>query len=347
LIFKIIININFVNLFAEDEESRSVWDAKHILKEACRFLDSVWSEQMIPLFSEISRAGRLQQLEALVIEYMTINGLQFEAASLGMRMLVEDEYINEESFKTVTIALTDFLDTDESNFLSSKTKDILQVDLRKMQRRRKQVDVDIRKCLVFAIEIGPKWQGHAVLESLNDSLLSLYDNYCYAGDSFGLAAFMEPHPMDLSLNVKSDNEGIQRTSIDMASSAIGTSSRSAFPLAMQMIVDSDMATEVDSFIVMFTDGCSIDLETLQRLHEQLLSLNEDREAQIHIIFVSFEVEEGLVKDEMLEMCKASKLSVFLPALTDSIDVTFDEISKILRGPRIGSRIIKGVTVESF
>jgi hypothetical protein len=289
----------------------------------------------------------LQQLEAVVIEYMMSCGRHFEAASLGMRMLFEDEYICEESFKAVTVALTEFLNLEESNFLSVTAKEVLQFDLRKMQRRRKQVDVDITKCLIFALEIGPKWQGHSLLESLNDLLLTLYDNYCYAGDLFGLAAFMEPHPMDLSLNIKADNEGIQRTSIDMASSSVGTSPRATFPLAIQMLIDSSITKEIDSFILLFTDGCSMELDTLRRLHEQLLRLNEEREAQVHVIFVAFDIPAGPVKDEIEAICGASKLSVIIDALIDHIDVTFDAIIKILRGPRIGSRITKGVTVEAF
>jgi hypothetical protein len=70
-----------------------------LVEQADLLLQMAWDEENVPLFRDVSKVGRLQQLEGAVIVGLELNAGKYEeAAQLAMRMMVEDEFIINSSF---------------------------------------------------------------------------------------------------------------------------------------------------------------------------------------------------------------------------------------------------------
>jgi hypothetical protein len=194
-------------MFTKDEELQSTWDVRHLLQDADKLLFAAWKEESAPLFNELSRIGRLQQLECATIRYLLCCQNFVAAALVGIRMFVEDSYLLDDAFKMAAVALSEFSKDVSSYIWEESTKTTLKTDLRKMLRKRRQIDVDVRKCVVFAIELDHTWSDHPILDMINTNMLSLYDNCCFDDDFVGLLSHATNWDnLNLSLRLKSENE---------------------------------------------------------------------------------------------------------------------------------------------
>ena len=131
------------NGFVLDE----IWNIEEILQEAESLLFVVRRLPNSPLFAEVSRLGRLQQLESITIEAeKRIKGNISEAAHIGMRMLVEDEYIDGSAFECAACTLASFLrETNPPNTAA------LRLHLQDMLKSRNTRCPDRVKRVVFLI----------------------------------------------------------------------------------------------------------------------------------------------------------------------------------------------------
>ena len=76
-----------------------VWDIEELIDDADNFLFAAWNETSAPLFREINRVGRLQQLESAAILFLMRTGNEVGAARLAIQMLNEDEFILEDALR--------------------------------------------------------------------------------------------------------------------------------------------------------------------------------------------------------------------------------------------------------
>jgi hypothetical protein len=325
----------------KDEELRSVWDVRHLIQDADKLLFAAWEEKSVPLFNEVSRVGRLQQLECITIRYLLCGGNFLAAASVGIRMFVEDSYLLDDAFKMAAVALSEF-----SKDVSTKTT--LKTDVRKMLRKRRRIDVDVGKCIVFAVELDHTWSDHPILEMINTNMLSLYDDCCFEDDYVGLVSHATNRDnLNLSLRLKSENEGIQRSSLDMVTSSPSFEYSATAPFAVQMIIDHSISIEIDSFIILIVDGIHFDGPAMRSLKIQIQHWNENRETQIHIFILGiYIVNEGIVNDCQY-VCSASKLSEYYDINRTNIDAVFAIIRNAMRGPLLGDTLNKGIMMEKF
>ena len=341
--------------FYGDDELRSLWDANDLVGDADRFLFAAWDQPTAVLFKQISRIGRLQQLEDLAMRLDLCRGRTEEAACLAMRKFAEDEFLIESSFiMSATVLLTVLRDDSEwSGAWTSKAKSSVRADLRKMLRTCKQENLDIGKCLVFAMEINERWHGHPLLERINARCLELYDESCMSDDFMGLVAYTTHGDLNVQLGIKAENEGRQRTSLDLATTTTSEQVCPSFAFAMQMLIDSPASSENDSFVVVLTDGYSwdADLPTQRTIRAQIDRRNRDRDTKIHVIILGMDVEGEDVVEQCKMMCTLSKRSLYVDIDEDNVDATFDEIGALIRGEtsrnaraRVSSQ---GMTMEKF
>ena len=341
--------------FYGDEELRSYWDANDLVGDADRFLFAAWDQPSAALFKQISRIGRLQQLEALAMRLDLCRGRTEEAACLAMRKFAEDEYLIESSFvMSATVLLTVLRDDSEwSGAWTSKAKSSVRADLRKMLRSCKEANLDIGKCLVFAMEINERWHAHPLLERINVRCLELYDECCLSDDYMGLVAYTTHGDLNVQLGIKAENEARQRTSLDLATTTTSEQVCPSFALAMQMLIDSPASGENDSFVVVLTDGYSwdSDFSTQTTIKAQIDRLCYDRQTKIHVIILGMDVEEEEVVEQCKMMCTLSKHSLYVDIDEDNVDDIFDEVGALIRGEtskhgraRVNSQ---GLTMEKF
>lgn len=326
---------------------REIWDVGTLIQDTETFLVAAWDESSAPLFRNLSRHGRRQELESVAIRYMLCNHSYFEAASIAIRMMVEDTFLLDDAFKMAATALTEFSKDESSDCWTASTKSSIKSDLRKMLRRRKRIDVDVGKCIVFAFELNKKWDGCPVLDMINSRSLCLYDECCFDDDLVGLVAYTSKEDLNVPLGLKSENEGIQRTSLDIATCSTNSGIQPTSLFAIQMIIDEQLSNEIDSFIVLVTDGFSFDLNILHSLKEQIQRINEDRETQIHIFIIGLDLQDEDVAEEYKIVCSVSRLSEFFHVSASNLGSAFCSIQNSIRGPLIGDTLNKGITMERF
>jgi len=245
-----------------DEELRQIWNPNELVEDADRFLFAAWDKPSAPLFEQMTKIGRLQQLECVAMQLDICRGRQILAARLAMRMFAEDEYLLEGSFAVSASVLLKLIRDDEDwpGGWTSKTKAV-RADLRKMLRTCKATRLDIGKGLVFAIELTDTWRDHQLLEVINSRCLELYDDCCLKDDCMGLVAYTTQGDLNVPICVKAENEGRQRTSLDLATSTTSEQASPAFLYALQMLIDSHTSPENDTFVILLSDGKSFDPST--------------------------------------------------------------------------------------
>lgn len=334
--------------FDSDEGVRACWDASELVADADHFLFAAWDQPSAPLFQFISRIGRLQQLEGLAMLLDVRRGRSVEAVRLAMRMLVEDEHLIECCFRMSAIALLNVIRNEElSDTWTPKTKSSVIVDLRTMLRSCRQTNLDIGKNVVVALEISQRWEGDPLLEAINGNLLKLYDDCCLKDDYMGLVACTTQGDINVPLCVQAENEGLHRTSLDLATSSTSHISRPSFPYAIQMLIDSEVCSECDAFIVLLTDGSLWDSAAHAPLKAQIERMNNDREIKVHILILGMGVESDQVKEECKWMCTVTKKSAYIDIDATNVESAFDDVSAVLRGIQIRNVCSQGITMEKF
>ena len=150
-------------------------------------LQAAWDEEDAPLFKDVSKVGRLQQLEGAVIGLELNSGKLEEAAQLAMRMMVEDEFIIDSSFVIAADSILRFMR--EPNLRWSKETTLqTSLEFRRMRKLGKRTALDIERSFVFCLEIGERISDASVLDELHKELLAFYEDHCNGRDSVGLVA---------------------------------------------------------------------------------------------------------------------------------------------------------------
>jgi hypothetical protein len=333
--------------FFDDIGLNEIWDVKELIEDADQLLFAAWNEPNAPLFESVNRVGRLQQLEGVAISLSLKMGNEMEAARLGMRMFSEDQYILESSFVLAAEALLPLMRDNDSVTLTKKTTSCMRNDLRRMLKRCKNVSLNIGKCLVFSVELSERWEGDPLLEKINANSLKLYDRHCAPHDHMGVVAYSTKESLTVDLGIKADNEGRQRTLLDIATTSTTERANPAFPLAVQMIVDSQASFDSDSFILLIFDGYAWDGEACASLGAQIQRLNSERSTMIHLFGIGLDVEDEGARQQCKELSKISKSSFYVDGTLENMDSIFDSIAVVISGRPANTGSLKGLTMEKF
>jgi hypothetical protein len=305
--------INCLAAFYDDVGLRDIWDAGDLLDEANQLVGAATEAssrgKFCPLFQEVNRSGRQQQMESLEILLALNCGDNRRAARTGMRMLVEDAYLMESAFVRAAEALLRLMKEDDGDLSFSKRSiECTRNDLRAMVKSCKKESLEIGKNAVFVLEMCPsQWEtsnngndGGKLMEKLNNQCLWLYDNFLQEDDQIGIFANTMNDTQSVEIGSKGENEGQQRAFLDDASSFSGPGhspddespsglprAEACFPTGLQMLVKSSVSLQSDSYIVWVTDGCGRheDREMIS-LRDQIEQLNQERSYQIHVLVIA-------------------------------------------------------------
>ena len=387
--------INCLAAFYDDVGLRDIWDARVLLDEAKQLVDAATEADSkgnsCPLFQEANQTGRKQQLESLEILLALNCGNNVHAARVGMRMLVEDAYLMESAFIRAAEALLCLMKEGDGNrdfCLSERSMECIRADLRTMVKSCKRESLEMGKNTMFVLEICPsKWEikndavGEA-LEELKNQCLWLYDKFIQEDDQIGMLADILNSTQTVELGSKGKNEGRQRTFIDLATSMSGiehasdSESPSGFLRAsgclskgLQMLIDSSLSLQRDSYFLWVTNGCEqYEEHELISLRNQIERLNQERSYEIHVLIIDLnrlcrslhnmdEEELGKTEDLLLgqteevllrEIGSVSKSSIYLNVnCIDELKSAFQSVSGPLSNGLITSEFISFLTMEKF
>jgi hypothetical protein len=338
-----------VSLYA-DEGVRNVWDVRELVEDLDRLLFAAWDQPGVPLFYELSRVGRLQQLEDVVIRLEISLENYLEAASLGIRMLVEDEHIIESAFVSAANALLAYVKTDETTAWSAQTQSSIKADLRKTLKRCKGPSFDTGKCLVLCMELSSDvCKDPRILPKLGSNILLLYDEYFNDDDYVGLVSLSENADEDMVVGLSKKGQQ-QRALFESATKRTnGKKDSPTIPMGFEMVADeSSESKENDTYLLAVIDGSTWGSFSPDTVRQQIDHLNRERNTVINIIIIGLDLKSTEIADGCKELCMVSRGSVFLEADLDTLDIAFDHVSSIISGRSATSgSMLGGITMEKF
>ena len=376
--------INCLAAFYDDVGLRDIWDASTLLEEANQLVaaavEASSNGNFCPLFQEINRSGRQQQLDNLQILLALKSGDDYKAARTGMRMLVEDVYLIESAFTRAAEAVLRYMkECPADETFSKRSIECARSDFRAMVKSCKKESLEIGKNAVFVFEINPsQWKtidntistdGGELLVELNKQCLGLYDNCFQEDDEIGIVANTVSDAHSVEIGRRDCNEGRQRTFLNLATSSSSSIDEErpssfprvddCFPIALQMLIDSSVSLQSDSYLVWVTDGCVRREEpAMISLRDQIEQLNQERSYQVHVLVIclnrfrdSIDCEsdnEDNGEDLLQELGSVTKKSAYLsPDSNDELVSAFQWVSCILSENRTTSEFISFLTMEKF
>lgn len=350
----------------EDDGVMDVLEIRGLIDEAEHVLFLAWNTSS-PIFNNISRIGRLQQLEDIVVQHELCNQNVGEAARIGMRMLVEDDFVLEWPFSSAAKALLmvvrgrspDNSLTRNDAAWTTRTVSATTADLRNMSRRCKTTSLDIGKNVFFCLDYSYATRSDETRRA-TENVVRIYDEYCADYDSVGLIPFNKTLDSNLKfpLTRKANAEKDQRSILSRATIASsetqmsirdGAKMHSALSHAVQLVLDTGETDGNDTWILVLTDGDSFEYQKDQDVMSWISELNGKREAMINVIVVGVELADSEV-DICKEYCMVSRESVYIDATgsADAIDKAFEDVARRLTvGASNGRFIYGGVTMEKF
>ena len=335
-----------------DDEIWQFWNVNDLVDEADLMLTTAWKHGAAPLFVGVDRVGRLQQLEGAVMRLELCSGKVEEAAQLGMRMLVEDEFIIDSAFVVAAESLMRYQRSLPKPW-PRKALRSSRLDIRKMLKSVKNCYLDTGKCVVFCFDLGEKWdkEQHA-LDLLNKGCLNLYDKICSDDDFVGVVAAREnanePEVIAMS-EVGGPLEAERRKVIDFATQVTdGARTHGALATAVDMVTDSVITMGYNTFILYISDGTSPDADAYLKTKQSLSNLNGRRGAKVHMITIGFELDDETIIEKHKQLSKDCRgpLSAYLEATRDIADSVMEKAGELMKSQGT-SRIDLGVCMEKF
>lgn len=312
----------------EKDVPQNIWDPKAVAYDCHRVLSAVWDDPNDTLFDEFTPIGRLQQLEGALVHLQLQRDQVADAARIAMRMLVEDEYINEAAFQYAAEAMLKYMTQDSPPEMAWPvlSKALVERDIQNMINSSRSVSVQTKKCIFYCMELSDAC--HMKNPELRHELLSLYDSHCGKDDWFGLVASNANNPLagdnnliQLRVESKQQKQGEQRSGIESAIDALSSSEGSvldpmssfasvmsasssmeirlkarfaksckALSAAVERVAESEVSAMYDSYILYVTDGpkSSWDWKVLSFLKSRIEEVNAKRRGDIHLIILDIE-----------------------------------------------------------
>jgi hypothetical protein len=234
------------------DDVSSVWDAYELVDQVDLMLQAAWNHDEAPLFKDVSKIGRLQQLEGATAVVELSYGNVRDAAVLTTRSLVEDEYIIDSAFVATAECLLRYTrDPGLAKLWSKNAITSLTEDLKKMRKSGRTTVVDIGRSFVFCVELDRTRHEAWVLDELRDECVAFYDENTTSTDSVGLAA-LTANEMGMIITpcTKAESQDAQKKGIITAAAGIDRpTSDPVLPVAIKMILDLAASTANDVYLV--------------------------------------------------------------------------------------------------
>eukprot|EP00934_Nitzschia_sp_Nitz4_P003356 Nitzschia sp. Nitz4//scaffold43_size134323//100713//106351//NITZ4_003315-RA/size134323-augustus-gene-0.225-mRNA-1//1//CDS//3329551996//3346//frame0 len=339
-------------LFSLDSTVWQIWDVNEIVEQADLMLQAAWDQANAPLFRDVTRVGRLQQLEGAVVELELVSGRLEEATQLSMRMLVEDEFLIGPSFVTAADTLLRYMKEPNSSW-TKEAKLRTSLEFRRMRRAGNRTALDIERCFVFCVELGNK-QDAELLSQVYTETISLYEEQCNAKDSVGIVSLSSSPDSNVFVHLapkeKIDIE--QKEGLETALSRLSHSTASpSLPTALKMVASPSRSRTSDVFLIFITDGSTWDENTYVNMQEQIRKVSSKRTASFNVIAIGIEVEDENFSDHCQSLCLAtrSRHSHYLAANRENIASVFESAANLISSGSSSesNRVRKGMTMQRF
>lgn len=327
---------------------RQAWRVEDLIDDADRLLHAAWNEVKSPLFQRLSHAGRLQQLEGVAIHLQMQRGETLDAARLATRMFIEDSFLLEAPFAIASKALLAATSPGGGVSLSPKALSSLHHDIRLMALSCKNVFVSIRQNVVFCFELGHTWKGDIVLDGMRQICLKIFDRRCGENDHVGIVSNAAEKGLSQALSPVSPSAR-KKLRETLMSAAISTGKGEALTIAVQMILDSDLTHDRDTFLIYFSDGSKVDATEFASLQRRVARFNEKADTAMHIFAAGVGIRDDKTKDVLRKICEVSKSSMYKECSRDTVDELFYDIStRMGRDRDLSGQFNKfGATLEQF
>ena len=160
-------------------ESLDVWGCDDLLQRARIELDRASQSGESDLFDGLSYVGRVQEWEAAKVGWLMAKGDVTQAAKVGVRMLMEDEYLLQSSVGTVASAVETWSkDVAQNASLCKVIAKCVNASGTSLGGKPSS------KRVFFCLDYSGSMTGERMVKA-NKNMLNIYDNYCYEGDSVG------------------------------------------------------------------------------------------------------------------------------------------------------------------
>lgn len=336
--------------YYDDDTLRQIWDARDLIGEADQLLFAAWDQPTAPLFYDITRMGRLQQLESALIRLELVCNNNAEAGRFAMRVFTEDEYIMESLFKNAATAVLRLLNDGQPVPWASDVASSTRVDLRTMVSTCKNFSLDLGKRVVFSFEISESWELDPLHEKICSNCRKIYDECINPSDLFGLVANTSDGDLRVPLRTKRENlqNQVQMLTTAVTSTRERNDAPSCFPYTAQMLLDST-DDSLDSFVLHITDGCSSDAGTWDAMKRQIEHWDSERHTKLHIIVVGLGLQGTDVALRCQDLCSVTDDSFYVDVTMNNIDTVFESISALMKKNRNhdSNIVVQGLTMEKF
>ena len=357
----------------DDETVREIWNVRELVSEADQLLFAAWQEEAVPLFREIDRIGRLQQLESALISLELASDNVEEAARLGMRMVIEDEYLIDSAFIIAADAFFRFMNLDESNAPRWSPSAVTQTksSIREMLKMCKNSTLDTGKCLVFCFALSVDVKSASLTEQVKNKCKSLYKDHCGKDDIVGLVSSTNTVAgLGISTQIIKDKGIAGTVNEDILEAAVDTRCKvppqEALAAAIQLATDTSDFSEEDTFIIFITDS-----ETSQKDIDAAMMYVRSREDpmnpeirtlfNVKVIIIGLECHRplGEISDHENSLRhhphrsrssarKSTRGTQFLSAWDGTVDKAFEQASYMITGMVGNARSPhQGITMEKF
>ena len=353
--------IQFTRQGRDDTGEADPYDPNEILFEADSLLASVGQDVKAPLLQDVSRAGRLQELEEIAIRCQLALGNVHEAARYASRMLMEDEYLLETAFEAAATAIVQSMRI--RGVWRPNVVEMARAQLRAMSKScRSAVSIPIGKNVIFCIDEGMT-NADGRKSAIYGNILSLFDHQCYEHDyvscvvygdgvvneeeSFGLVLKREIDMEDTGFLL--DPERPRVSTEDAPRKSRANNLNVALERALHFLKNppNDESRRNDSAIVMATDAAVWPNHgpIVRRLEEinNRKEVDRVRAAKVDLLVVGVDASSAVV-DAFQTVCH-EKDSAYVDSGgdLDSMNTAFQDLAVKLVGPSS----VRGITVEKF
>lgn len=341
-------------LYSFDARVWQVWNVNDLVDQADLMLQAAWDQENAPVFRNVTKVGRLQQLEGAVIGLEMATGNIEDAARLAMRMMVEDDFVLDHSFAVAADSILRFMREPKQTPWADTSIRRTRAEFRRMRKFAKRTALEIGRSFVFCFEICDKWSGTSLRSSVNEECVAFYEEQCNGRDSIGLVALSNSVDSNLimKLGTKDEAEPTQREAIDEATRQIAApSSYPALPTAVNMVVEAARVTANDVFLIYVTDGCTWDARSFSVMRKKIEGASRRRNSSIDVITIGLETIDPEFCENCRNLCLAtrSRNSKFLTAHRDTVDEAFESVASVISSSTssASSRIHLAATMERF
>ena len=336
--------------FSHDKKLREVWDPRELVGDADQLLSASWNHDDAPLFRSMTRIGRSQQLDAVVIRLELQDGNHEEAGRLAIGILSQDEYILEDAFISATETLLFLMDQNRIFPLPS-TKLSVRSILGEMLRACRGYSLDLGKSLLVCMEVGEVWRKDPTFEELVMKLSHLYHHSCSSHDYFGVvASTLQGELFSEGLTEKKYHQSDHKRMLKVIAEAEAELVHPVLPVAFDTLISSDaFRSGNDSHLLLVTDGFSWDTALYKQTKRQIHLLNDNprRSGTIHMIILGLDLDEAMKKECQDMVHGLTNRSFFADFSIENADEIFRSVSASVSRSDLFLRSLQCVTMQKF